>query len=526
MLATSSPQQVPRIKRYHPVDLVVASGTAGVPGSPFDAEFAATFTGPAGQALTVPGFYDGDRGYIVRFCPTLKGPWHYETRSSVLALDGVAGSLQCIPNDNPDLHGQLLVDAAHPHHFIFEDGTRRFLMGYEVNWLMMIDQRPSDLTRIDAFLDSITRAGFNMLTVNVYAHSCLRWLTADQESDDRYIKAVLAPWVGGNDSPDYGRFDLGFFRHFDRVMLDLLRRGVLAHVMIHVYNKQVNWPELGSSDDDRYWRYVIARYQAFCNIIWDTSKESYYQPPEYIWYRLGTIRHLDGYRRLITVHDANTLHTPGNEWRERWHDPRKELSDDLADFKSDQVHQDWYADAARNYGARQRPYVNIEYGYEEGVEDLPTYSVKQDWREVLRRTWLVTMGGGYPNYYYSNTAWNLFVPTPEPPGYAAHRLFVSFWEGTRYWTLGPDNRPLGESPLEGIYYRAHPGREYVVFDETGKGFHLTIEGAAGELRADWFNPLTGQRIQARNCSDGTHQLTPPWGSGNWAVLHLRDHHGG
>ena len=508
-------------KCFHPLDIPLAPATIPGPRNPFDVEFSATFHGPGGHAMTIPGYYDGDGGYVVRFSPTVEGQWHYTSHAPLPALDGLTGTVHCAPNDNPHVHGQLRVDGQHPQHFVYEDGTRCFLLGYEANWLMMMDQSPSDLARVSPFLDSISQAGFDLLTVNAYAHTCRGWVSEDQERDSRYITPALAPWIGGNAHPDYRQMDVAFFRHYDRVMLALHQRGILAHIMIHVYNKQVNWPPLGSEDDDRFWRYIIARYQAFPNVIWDPAKECYYQPAAYIWERMGIIRKLDGYHRLLTVHDANVPYIPGSEWSQRWHDPRKDLSDALADFGSDQVHEDWYADAQRNHNARQRPYVNVEYGYEQGVERLPTYGVQQDWREVLRRTWLVTMGGGYANYYYSNTAWNLFAPTPEPPGYAAHRRYLDFWLGTHYWLLAPDNAPLTDTSRHGVYCRANPGQEYVVWDESGAGFTLAITQASALLRGTWFNPLSGERREAGEFANGAHRFLSPWGNEHWALLHLR-----
>ena len=519
MRSVSSPAEAPEVSRYHIVDLVLAPPDAPAAGNPFDVPFAATFWGPEGQAFTIPGYYDAEAGYVVRFSPTVEGAWRYAVSSAAGFLDGVGGAVRCTPHDHPRLHGPLMVDPAYRHHFCFEDGTRCYLVGYEVNWLMMVDQSPSDLTRIDALLDSIQGVGFNMVTVNAYAHHFMR--TPEREEDARLVAPDLAPWVGGNEAPDYSRFDAAFFSHYDRVMLDLLDRGILAHIMIQVYNKHVNWPELGSLDDDRFWRYVVARYQAFCNVIWDTAKESYYQPAEYVWSRIGLIRDLDGYRRLLTVHDASVPHWPHSERNARLYAPTKRLSDAMADFKSDQIHEAWYEDAERNYTAAQRPYVNIEYGYEQGAYDLPTGWARQDWREVLRRTWLVTMGGAYPNYYFCNTAWDLFLPTPEPPGYAPHRLYIQFWQDTRYWLLAPNPAPLGPERASGTYCRAAEGQEYVVLDLTGAGFWLTIAGATGPLDATWFNPLSGERIDAGSVDDGRHRFVPPWGLENWAVLHVR-----
>ncbi len=39
-------------------------------------------------------------------------------------------------------------------------------------------------------------------------------------------------------------------------------------------NKKVSWPEARSAEDNRHFDYVIKRYQAFSNIVWDISKEA------------------------------------------------------------------------------------------------------------------------------------------------------------------------------------------------------------------------------------------------------------
>ena len=60
-----------------------------------------------------------------------------------------------------------------------------------------------------------------------------------------------------------------FFQHFDRVMAELDNKNVAAHLMIYVWNKKVNWPKSRSAEDNRYFDYVVKRYQAYPNLIWD-----------------------------------------------------------------------------------------------------------------------------------------------------------------------------------------------------------------------------------------------------------------
>jgi hypothetical protein len=50
--------------------------------NPFgDVALEATFTGPSGQLYTVPGFYDGDHTWRVRFRPNEVGEWTYMTHT-------------------------------------------------------------------------------------------------------------------------------------------------------------------------------------------------------------------------------------------------------------------------------------------------------------------------------------------------------------------------------------------------------------------------------------------------------------
>lgn len=80
-------------------------------------------------------------------------------------------------------------------------------------------------------------------------------------------------------------------------------------------------------------------------------------------------------------------------------------------------------------------------------------------------------------------------------------------------------------PLEGAaspgVCLAEKGKEYIVFLDAAAPTKLTLRGAAGVLKAEWFNPFTAQRHDAGKVSEAS-ELTPPaeWGSGP-VVLHVR-----
>ena len=115
------------VELYHPHDFVLR---AKVAGNPFDVVISAELNGPNAMRMRAPGFYDGDGVWKVRFSPPVIGNWTLRTVSPVAGLNGQSDEIVAVPNRNPNVHGALEIDPAHPFHFRFQDGTRFFLMGY------------------------------------------------------------------------------------------------------------------------------------------------------------------------------------------------------------------------------------------------------------------------------------------------------------------------------------------------------------------------------------------------------------
>ena len=79
-----------------------------------------------------------------------------------------------------------------------------------------------------------------------------------------------------------------FFQNYDAMMEALREKGIVAHIMLKVYNKRVKWPAKWSQDEERFFRYVVARYQGFANVVWDYSKESYNEKDDVLQARLSS----------------------------------------------------------------------------------------------------------------------------------------------------------------------------------------------------------------------------------------------
>jgi hypothetical protein len=479
------------IQQYHSHDFTLRGPAAG---NPFDVRLDGDFQGPDGIRLRVPGFYDGAGAWKIRFSPTRPGEWSMRTVSSLAALDGkVETGIRCVPNRHPNIHGGLRVDAAHPHHFIYQDGTRYFLLGYEADWLWAPDMNDPERKSMRRLIDLMASRGFNHALVNVYAHDT-SWAPGKSCPWDYGPPEVYA-WEGANEKPDHSRLNPRFFQLYDGMLEALRDKGIVAHIMIKVYNKGVRWPAKWSADEEKFFRYVVARYQAFSNVVWDFSKESYNEKDELLQSRLiDLVRSTDAYRRLTTVHDDDAY-----EW-----DP--ELSRNI-DFRTDQQHSDYAATILFDRARRAYPVVNAEFGYEYGVEKLPTHAHRNqcDWKEFLRRAWHIYLAGGYGVYYYNNTAWDVVKPDPEPPGMQRFQLLRQTLESLPYWRMKPSNHLAAGGPCLAL-----PGEAYIFYVE-GDPLIVNLGGleAPGEARAEWINTWDGAREKASVRAGGALKLRKP-----------------
>jgi hypothetical protein len=483
------------VEQFKPHDF---SFTAQVSGNPFAAELTGVFTGPNNQVLRIPGFHDGGNAFKIRFAAPAAGTWTMRTESAIPALNAKSESINARANPNPRVHGVLEIDREHPYHFRFPDGARFFLMGYEADWLWGADMLDPQRKLMHRLIDQIDARGFNYVLVNVYAHDT-RWCKGKAHELDFGPPALYA-FGGSNEKPDHGVMNPRFFQIYDGMMNALLEKGIVAHMMIKVYNKDVNWPKPGSEEEARFFHYVTARYQAYPNIVWDFAKEAYNEKNEVLQKNLtDLVRNLDAYKHLVAVHDDDAY-----EWD-------ASLNANI-DFRTDQQHSDWEQMIAFDRAHRRRPVVNVEFSYELGVEPLPTHTnVNQvDWMEMLKRAYRILMAGGYVAYYYNNTAWDIVKPDPEPPGQARWQILKQTFESIPYWRMDPvPNLAVGGTCL------AEAASTWICYLEGAKtrrkenNITLNLTSLSGKANAEWINTWTGARKAAGEVSGGIKTFDYP-----------------
>jgi Domain of unknown function (DUF5060) len=145
---TASPaptKDLPRIKaaapdrtelpRYESLDIAVALDAKY--SNPYDirqVSLDGIFTGPDGKSMKVPGFWDGEAAWHVRFTPSMEGEWTYEltvtdSRGTSLPLEGK------LKVTSSDLHGWLQagnwVNPSYSgHYLVYQDGTPFYGLGH------------------------------------------------------------------------------------------------------------------------------------------------------------------------------------------------------------------------------------------------------------------------------------------------------------------------------------------------------------------------------------------------------------
>jgi hypothetical protein len=481
--------------------------TAQAAGNPFDVELSGVFTGPGGVRLEVPGFYDGHDTWKIRFAPTRAGAWSLRTVANLPALNGrTVTAITATANTDPVVHGSLLIDPLHRHHFVYEDGTRYFLMGYEADWLGEADMLDPQRKVMHTLIDQMAARGFNHVLVNVYAHDT-SWARGKQNQWD-YGPPPIYVFGGTNDAPDHTTLNTEYFRIYDGMMEALHAKGIIANLYFKVYNKAVKWPAPGSRDEERYFRYVTARYQAFSNVVWDFSKEQNNERDKALEHRLiDLIRSTDAYHRLTTTHTMDGYFL----------DPA--LSDNI-DFPTDQAHENWIAKVLFDRAVHDWPYLNSEIYYERGVDDLPTYPLEEDWQDQLRGAYEVYLSGGYFAYYYSNSAWDLVKPDPEPPGMARYQILKETLSALPYWVMAPHPELAVGGPCLAI-----PGSVYAVYvtpperggprrpldngPGVGSDIKVNLTALPGAATLQWINTWSGERADARIDRPGVYQFNRP-----------------
>jgi hypothetical protein len=299
------------------------------------------------RVIHIDGFEDGDGIHKLRFMPDTPGEWTYTTSA------GESGRFQVTPPSRGN-HGPVHV--SNTFHFAYADGTPYIPIGTTCYaWTHQGDALETQT------LATLRSAPFNKLRMCIFPK---HYAYNDNEPE-------LYPFVGA-------QFNPLFFQHLEQRIQQLCQLGIEADlILFHPYDRW-GYSKMSREADDRYLRYVVARFAAYRNVWWSLANEFDLMKSKEMsdWDRFFRIvEESDPYGHLRSIHYSKTMYDLSRPWV-----THVSMQDD--DFGK--------TIAWRN--AFRKPLLYDECKYEGNIH--------QRWgnisaREMVRRFWLGVTQGAY-----------------------------------------------------------------------------------------------------------------------------------
>ena len=432
-------------------------------GNPFDLEIEVIFTSPSGRTINHLGFYAG--GYWkIFFMPDELGKWTYRTQSTDRDLNHKSGSFICIDSD---LVPPLGVAGRH-----WKLGGDRG--DFPVIWNPPVPDgvhwgfRGRELS--DPMVKEALRFADEEIGARLLGFAAL--LIAPVDWAQSWPQKAL-PYTAGKEGEEF------FLPFWDQLnaKLDAARdRDMGAYIML--YSDDAMKPDhFGlkpySKAELRFFRYVLARLASYPHIIWDSGIDiGEYRNREWI----------DWFADWFLEHDP-------------WQHPVGSTS----------------GGGSGGGMPKNGTYLSIGGAYLPSRSDLLALSSGKDvpvahtdhWRPFLCR-------GDWTHRKFRIEAWRCGLPR-------AQALYLDYNQGeVRYdevlregGAIGMASRffrtvlrsdpsrlePFDELLVEGqnAILAAHPSKEYLIYDSDGGSLKIDLSSAEGVLRANWYNPRTGEK---------------------------------
>ena len=397
-----------------PVTIVSAGIFSGSDG------FAARLTGifkekESGQVFRVPGFYCGNSQWAVRFSAQEPGTWEYHIVSDDIQLLGdLCGTVEIVQDD----HVFPRPLRTKGFGFATSEDEPHFMSPFECDFLFSLVASPDGHEKLHTLVDNMKAYGFNQIVVNSFAWDSF-YFRGRVNSDD-YGPPYVDLWI----ETENGRsMNPAYFEHFDYMMNYLHQQGMYVQIYLRVYNKAVKWDEKYSQKEEDYLRTFVARYAAYTNVIWDITKEGYFEKDkQYIYHLFSLVQRYDPFKRLKTIHDDDEYAL----------DPRYEKT---VDFLTVQKYGE-FSYMVMYYRLRSgKPVVTGELGTDHqralrcmtDDRNMEPEGEQYDEKDYAKNAWQNLMGGGYACYYNRYMCWDVIEYDSVPRGFQYFKLMRDFF---------------------------------------------------------------------------------------------------
>jgi len=458
----------------------------------------ATYTGPEGETLRVPGFWDGDDTWRVRFAPTREGRWRWETECSETGdagLHGVTGEIRVGParGDNPlYVHGGFLRVSENRRYLTYTDGTPFFWLG-DTWWFC-----PSALVPMEGSSNPAYESMFRTLVDkrSEQGYSVVQWAFQGEP-------LVPEAWI--TNLAAQGRVNVGYWQQVDAYVAYATEAGLMPTIALTWW---YDLEKLPLESLQFLWRNVIARYGAYPVTWLITGEYNFIEKNADITDRIAKVVELgqyikdtDPYHRAMTVHPWWFRGDRRQAWDEPWYD-----------FVMFQGAHGAYPDVELYLDAYTRddpkPILEAECNYE-GIHQMTDADVRWAAYRAIQAGSLGYTYGAHGLWYPTQgpndrtfDEWGPPIPwweALELPGGAQMTHLRALYASVPWWKLEPRPDALR---VEGLctymmqpLVKAASDDVYVIYFGRGLQPDVSVSLLDVDRRAsyaaEWFDPRTG-----------------------------------
>jgi hypothetical protein len=475
----------PKVGQWDRFETIIPNATTYA--DPFrDVTLQVTYTKPDGQRVEFWGFYDGSRGWKIRFMPDQLGTWTYVARFSD-GSPGLTGRFRCVRSTIP---GLLTADESNPRWFGFKGGRHGQLRSFHAGPLFDTawddPNNPANGERRKAFLDWAAGQGYNLFSSSSYF-------------------AVRKNLPQG---PQLWPIQPEQYRRVEWVLNELSDRRMMIHGFAGFFGQERAYPT-DTAEQRVYLRYCVARIGPYWNQLWNVAGPE----PNLTKHltsadvnRLGTlIQQLDPFGHPLGVHNRD-----GD-------DPHRQDS-----WSSFVTLQDEFPDLndLSQYLLRNHTGTKPVLAHETlwmGNTLQPPWTLddlrRHHWVHLLSAT--TYNAGDMAGRSHTGFSGSLDLSDAKPERHAGPKLVWDFMETLPFYrmTPRPDLRDAG-------YLLAEEGRQYLAYLPAGGRVSIRVQPGKA-YRVTWINARTPLADQRRGPAtrDGAN-LTAPDGN-DWLVYLTR-----
>jgi len=358
-------KKVQKMEQWGVYEISLMGSTVGNPY--MDNWLKAIFTNGS-NTMSVPGFYDGNGNYKIRFSPEKAGRWTYETESNLPELNDQKGSFECVrPTGNN--HGPIQI--VNTYYLEYADGSPFYAVGTTAYQWTSVKQSIQEQT-----IATLKTAPFNKIRMCVFP----KFYRYGNDTEPWMLPFDRIDSVNNFTQPNYP-----FFQNFDHRVAQLMKIGIQADVILfHPYDRW-GYSAMGKEMNEKYVRYMIARLSAYRNVWWSLANEWDVPSIKDVidWEGIGTLlQNEDPHQRLRGIHNWYNSEDHFYDHSRPW---ITHASTQTSQFYNGIKWREQY----------KKPLLYDEMRYE---GDVPSGWGNLSGEEMTSYFWMAALSGGYPTH--------------------------------------------------------------------------------------------------------------------------------